>query len=426
MIYCRMCVKIATPQGVFYRVGSAYPLPGGILTIAGYDGKGDPTSDGHYRDVTGGVSRGILSYPSQDVTYFRIYVTDGSPTSDSTVWKYLDYKAVKSDRANYSYALTPATVPETDFPAGQTQTTLQINNLGRAINYDPNRVLVSTPYKPRAMNGKNALYVGSGAEDVVLAFGANAKAISEGQFGQYPLYVFCKNSVWAMQVGSGDVAFESVSPISISAGVVGKHAIANMGSTIVYGSQEGIKTIPESDMPLSYPIQNTGDDRDILKIMNEKTSLGHYYDVASGRSEVWVSVPDETLTDGTVVPGKTFCYSLQYGRWFTLSETSNGFARIGGKLLRIKNGVVYDNSLVQKSGSFTLAPLTMGEPDVLKRFRAVVIHYTGESVTPKWNTTAYEMPVSGGGSSVKAIDVEYEFRYTHRTRVRSRSIDVKP
>lgn len=441
MLKCRMLIKLITAQGVFYRTGDPYnPL----MNIAGKDhitiqaaNKQIVTTDLTPKDIAAGTdmvgylfvkfdifaaehSAGVLSYPSLDVALFRIYGTNGDIDDPSTRWSFIEYKAKKSKRSNLSYAIIPATLTDADFPAitADSPRSEDIDAFGHALNMDPNRVIVSQPNMPRGIRGRSSLDIGNSADDSVLAFAANAKAISEGQFGQYPLYAFCKNSIWAMQVGDGDVAFSSVSPVSINTGIIGKHAFANIDAVIVYASQQGIKSIPESELPLSYPIQNSGDDRDILQKIDANTHMVHYYDMITGRSELWVSCQD-----------KTFCYSLQYRRWFTMEETSGAYARLGKKTFRLDNGVLLHDSqtLPKKAGAFVTAPITMGEPDMLKRFRAIVAHYDTQTVPLLVNTTLYATPAAGENSgTVRAIDVEYELRYKHRTRIRSQSIDVKP
>lgn len=43
---------------------------------------------------------------------------------------------------------------------------------------------------------------------------SNVVALSQGQFGQFPLYVFTQDGIYAMNVGSGEVAYSSQTPVT--------------------------------------------------------------------------------------------------------------------------------------------------------------------------------------------------------------------
>lgn len=81
----------------------------------------------------------------------------------------------------------------------------------------------------------------------------NAEAISTGQFGQYPLYVFTKNGIWAMQVdASGKGAYVSQSPFSKE---VCSGAICAVSGGIVFTTERGVMAISGGQVTeLSAPL----------------------------------------------------------------------------------------------------------------------------------------------------------------------------
>lgn len=77
------------------------------------------------------------------------------------------------------------------------------------ISY-PNKIYTSEVNNPFyfPLSGRNSIGTGN-----IIAITSNTKAISPGQFGQYPLIVFSTDGVWAMQIGNEGL-YEAVHPIS--------------------------------------------------------------------------------------------------------------------------------------------------------------------------------------------------------------------
>ena len=65
--------------------------------------------------------------------------------------------------------------------------------------YSPSLVKVSEAENPLVFPAKNSVQVGS---SVVNALAANTRPISEGQFGDAPLYAFTDEGVWVLMLGS--------------------------------------------------------------------------------------------------------------------------------------------------------------------------------------------------------------------------------
>lgn len=77
------------------------------------------------------------------------------------------------------------------------------------ISY-PNKIYTSEVNNPFffSLSGRNSIGTGE-----IIAITSNTKAISPGQFGEYPLIVFSSDGVWAMQTGEEGLYY-SVHPIS--------------------------------------------------------------------------------------------------------------------------------------------------------------------------------------------------------------------
>lgn len=78
-------------------------------------------------------------------------------------------------------------------------------------------------------------------EGEIKGLASNAEAISTGQFGQYPLFVFTDTGIWAMQVDtSGQGAYTTQSPFSRE---VCNGAICPVSGGVVFATDKGVMAI---------------------------------------------------------------------------------------------------------------------------------------------------------------------------------------
>ncbi|MDR1120264.1 MAG: hypothetical protein LBM08_05035 [Dysgonamonadaceae bacterium] len=77
---------------------------------------------------------------------------------------------------------------------------------------EPNKLKVSALNNPFVFPNATTYILGSGT---ILNMNSVAIRISEGQFGQYPLYVFTNEGIYSLQVGQGEVVYSNQSaPVS--------------------------------------------------------------------------------------------------------------------------------------------------------------------------------------------------------------------
>lgn len=75
---------------------------------------------------------------------------------------------------------------------------------------DNHKIKVSALQNPFLFPNENT-YVTAGK---VTGMAANTQPVSEGQFGQFPLYVFTDAGIYAMSTGSGEVVYSNIVPVS--------------------------------------------------------------------------------------------------------------------------------------------------------------------------------------------------------------------
>jgi hypothetical protein len=395
-------MELKTGQGLVSLVGPEY------------------TNDG---DFVLSASMGIMSYPDTRVTKFRIYcalVDEGIVSS----WRVLEWAAKHSEKSELSYCVWGAQDPDdaTRYGLPFSSFTAEIDEAdivalpSYAVQSDPNLVLVSEAYQPRMIYGRSALPIGNDAEDEVLCLAANAQPISAGQYGQHPVIAFCRHSRWALEAGT-NTAFSRAIPLSVNEKIVGRHAVTNVGESIFYATTGGL-FMQGGSSPISAPIQNSALASDLLRNMDESTTLAHFEDPDTGRREIWVSTRY-----------RTYCYSIPHQVWFTRTATRQQYVSIMGRLAGISDGGLYSEAGDRRSylsGQLTTAPIHLQTPEVLKRWRKVICRFVDLDDVEFSNVTDYELiltlPVVTG--VLLSIDYHAEARYAHRIRIRRDSRTV--
>lgn len=77
--------------------------------------------------------------------------------------------------------------------------------------FDHNRVQLTELNNPFFYPAINSYRIGMGE---ILGLSTNAVALSSGQFGQYPVFCFCSDGIWTMNIGTGDTLINSITPLS--------------------------------------------------------------------------------------------------------------------------------------------------------------------------------------------------------------------
>lgn len=252
----------------------------------------------------------LLVYPDRRAEAFQIYV-DGVLHSE--------YEAIASENLNLAYAEVP-TITLASVAGGAMPVPGQVN---AEADHDGNKVFASATFRPRDMRARRVYAVGNGPNDTVLAFGTNAEPVSEGQFGNYPVYALCRGSIYALTPGQGDLAFVSNEPVSSNRGAVGRYAVAAVDNVIFFASRDGVYFLAGrmSDDSLSSPISTGNFVEAFAGCLGADTAVGALMSDQLDRREVWVA-------SGVL----TFVYSVRHKQWAILDRARNYFKDYRGKL----------------------------------------------------------------------------------------------
>ena len=104
----------------------------------------------------------------------------------------------------------------------------------------PNKLYTSEVNNPFLFPYINTIGTGR-----ILGISSAAKALSQGQFGQFPLYAFCTDGVWALEV-SADGIFSARQPITRDV-CINPDSITQLDNAVLFASDRGIMLVQGSD-----------------------------------------------------------------------------------------------------------------------------------------------------------------------------------
>ena len=340
----RFGVKIETANGEFIRISDGGPVDS--LNVKVVDN--------------------MFIYPDVRATEFYIYVED-SPGSGMYVLG-ATLKPKKSSVLNIAYYQADGpitcTVSATVMP--------DVDTVNAENDRTPNTFYVSDIFQPRSLRAANVFEVGESNNDPVIGFAVNSLAVSEGQFGQFPLIVLSNETVSIMSVGSGGLIYSNVQRIA-NRGCVGRYAFATVESRVYFASRDGIWAIGPliSEDAVSASIHYHYNANDLFGCLDNDTCLGYYNDTTRGRRELWVGA-------GKLV----FGFSEIHGTWFILDRSRRAFCLLNGILYGASDTddgeKLYDEGASTDTIDYYLRTnrLTLGSPGQVKRIHHLAIKQT--------------------------------------------------
>ncbi len=187
----------------------------------------------------------FLSYPDSRATRMTIYET----TNSWVGWNKMVSVPLKSHSfLNLSYYINDGFNPIANNPSPPLVTDLPtlLFNVERISVCEPNKIKVSGLNNPMSFFNENTYQIGNGK---ILALSTNAIRISEGQFGQYPLYIFTTKGIYSLNVGSGETVYSAQSaPTSYETPI--NTAVCSTPFGVVFATQRGLCIIRGQEVEL--------------------------------------------------------------------------------------------------------------------------------------------------------------------------------
>lgn len=201
-----------------------------------YDGQ---TIEAYDIKTTGYPLDPMVSFPNDNVILFELYIS-----KPNNAYKHLVFPIYNESSFGLSYYVFYmfGKLTYNDFYSGETITSDEwdaVYQKAKSFQSTPNKssslVKVSEAENPLVFPAKNSVQVGS---SVISALAANTRPISEGQFGDAPLYVFTNEGVWVLMLGS-EGTYMARQPVNrdICANVDG---ILQIDDAVLYPTERGI------------------------------------------------------------------------------------------------------------------------------------------------------------------------------------------
>lgn len=116
-------------------------------------------------------------------------------------------------------------------------------------------IKVSELHNPMVFENEKTYTVGNG---IVVAMAVATRAMSTGQFGEYPLYVFTSKGIYAMLSGVGDVLYSNVAPVNHHV-VENAKSVCAIDDAVVFGTRQGMFVLSGGDaVCISGPLDEHG------------------------------------------------------------------------------------------------------------------------------------------------------------------------
>lgn len=248
-----------------------------------------------------------------------------------------------------------------------------------------NRVYTSEVNNPFLFLAGNMTTTGMGR---VIGLSTAARALSSGQYGQFPLYAFTSEGVWALEV-SGTGTFKARQPITRDV-CLSRRTITQIDSSVLFCSQRGIMEISGATCvcisdalsgdstfsPLSLPMG-----AQISKLSScgtSELSVGDFMSYLQGCSMIYDYTKQRIIVYNSAYD-YAYVYSIKEKKWgmfaSSIAEGVNSYPEAlamsrDGSLLDYSN--IRDTSHVIINGVVATRPLKLGMPDVLKTVRTVI------------------------------------------------------
>ncbi len=110
------------------------------------------------------------------------------------------------------------------------------------VSTQRNKMIVSQSSNPFYFPNELSYYISNGT---INGMATATAALSQGQFGEFPLYIFTSEGIWSMQVGTGNICYARCTPLNNEH--TGKHSfILPIENAVIYLSGNKISLISGS------------------------------------------------------------------------------------------------------------------------------------------------------------------------------------
>lgn len=335
-----------------------------------------------------------LSYPSRNAISLTAY-----GTKNGTQYKYTfqlsQHKVLDVAYAFNDYDILPYKAVESNEVDKPTN---------KYISYG-NKIDISNVSNPFAIDKTQGNMIST---QKIYAITSSAKALSQGQFGQFPLYAFCTDGIWALEVAS-DGSYSARQPISRDV-CNNPKSITQIDGAVVFTTDQGLKMIQGSDVVLlSGNMDGHNVDESLYFPADFFKSKGESYTaydnlvvkatddfrVILKYCRIAYDYPNNMLRIFPSEGSKYYVYDLgtrEFGSAIgeavseVVADYPTSLVQIGQKIYTFTNEA---NNTDLRDGLLLTRPIDMGEPFALKKLQDMRMHYTKYAEGSKCSMVVY-------------------------------------
>ena len=183
----------------------------------------------------------------------------------------------------------------------------------------------------------------------VLAISSNTAALSQGQFGQHPLYLFCSDGIWALSVDtSGSIAYAGCFPLSREK-CINPNSVCGVDGGVVFVGEQGLMLLHGSSLKrMSIAMEDSAGVPQLLAspLFERIASLINLADCQeSDTFENYIALAKVAYlaanNEIVVANGNykyVYIYSLAHGVWSRMSIQVAGFLNDNYRLMFLSSG----------------------------------------------------------------------------------------
>lgn len=165
----------------------------------------------------------------------------------------IDVSLKEHSMENLSYYYNKDGIPTISITANEYNQLVQMVEDNKVVRREV--LKVSELNNPLVWPNDKTYTVGSGN---IVSMAVATKAMSQGQFGQYPLYVFTSEGIYAMLSGGGDVLYSNVAPVNRHI-VENAKTVCSLDDAVVFGTRQGLFVMSGGDaVCISGPLDDHG------------------------------------------------------------------------------------------------------------------------------------------------------------------------
>ena len=213
------------------------------------------------------------------------------------------------------------------------------------------------------------------------ALSTAAKALSQGQFGQFPLYAFTDKGIWALEVtGTGTYSARQVITRDVA---LTPESVTQIDDAVLFSTDRGIMLLAGSQVQcITEALDGTTFDITQLKFAYDKISKDHKdfnivsWDTYKANIQMLYDYTGQRIIVFNPDYGYSYVFSLDSKQWgITVNSIQSTIDYYPQAYAMTSDGTLVDYSATddtEAKGHYITRPIKLGAPDVHKTITSII------------------------------------------------------